>query len=310
MALPASHACDVTISATPFDAHLVRDLAARIERRLSTTRTGCGVTVSTGDAAALDESASRIVVVLAQRLWGHEAITVADDETLRARARRRKKSIVVVSLDHEPQRAWMMPLSHVDLAAVGVAGVLEFILDAVRAAGGSVSPKEAASPDALAGRHPGWDTPVPYLGQPRAHSALRREFDGICAELEPGFELKKGAVSDHLLELYKLPNRIIARQDGFGVSFSWLAGRTSAVSDGRLMVIEWSGMSEQRGVGAMRSAKAVRECVYTVEATSAEDWCWRAESPNGRAASTPNLVREWIAGARMSADVNQAQVVS
>src|SRR5205085_4880969 len=99
------------------------------------------------------------------------------------------------------------------------------------------------------------------------------------------------------IELQSLPNRLVARCDDVGISFSWLAGRLGTVADGRLMVIEWSGVEKQaRGVGALQAATPVRETVYHAEGTGPESWHWRQDVPNGQAYSTGNLVAEWFAG--------------
>jgi hypothetical protein len=67
------------------------------------------------------------------------------------------------------------------------------------------------------------------------------------------------------------------------------------------MVIEWDGLGTARGADAMKTARAVRECVYIAEATSNDDWHWRAESVNGRASSTADLAAEWTASILLAA---------
>ena len=307
MATTAIQIQDLAISAVSYDALLVEELILKLATRLESVPTWSGLTpVTDEESSPLGEHASRVVVVLGQRLWGTDASTTKDALILQQRIKRKKKSVVVVTLDREPLPAWMVALPRVDLATGGITGVMDFVLDAITDAGGKVvGPVEPVISNAP--REHRWpDPPTPYLGQSRAQGALRRELDALCAELEPRFDVKRDPASDHILELYKLPHRVVARVDGVGVSFSWVAGAHGTVADGRLMVIEWNGIAATRGSGAMRTAKAVREVVYVPEATAAENWRWRMELPNGRASSTADLVGEWIAVATMSMESRAA----
>jgi hypothetical protein len=179
---------------------------------------------------------------------------------------------------------------------------VDFVLGAIADAGGTVLTKPAPTlaispPPTLR-----WsDLPTPFLGQTRAHSTLRRELESLSAALQAGIDVAKRDDDDRVCELHKLPHRFVARLDDVGISFSWVPGRNGTVADGRLMVIEWSGVASGRGIAALRAAQAVRECVYRVDAESPDAWCWRADRPNGRASSTRNLANEWVAAARMTA---------
>ena len=293
------YAHDLAISAVSFDALLVNELVAAIAPRLQSAPVWDNAVAP----SVLSADVSRVALVLAQRLWGRgdEEATTTDAEVLRERARRKPKSVIVVTLDDEELPSWMHGLRQCELAAVGVDGVAQFALEAIASAGGSVRGTRTPEPTADATEPMRWPyTPVPFLGQPRAHGALRRELDSIYAELEPLFESDVQA-SEGIFELHQQPNRIVARLAGVGVSFSWVAGRQGTVADGRLMVIEWSGVAARRGVGALGTARPVRECLYSPEARSVDEWCWRADVPNGRASSTANLVREWLACATMTA---------
>jgi hypothetical protein len=301
MAMAAIQMQDLAISAVSYDALLVQDLITKLARRLESVPTWMGQVPSVdGAGSPLDEQAARVVVVLGQRLWGSDAPTTADASALQRRIKRKRPAVVVVALDREPLPPWMTALPRIDLATKGIDGVVEFVLAAVADAGGTIgdASETASADEPPAHRWP--EQPTPYLGQSRAHGALRRELDALGAELEPQFDVKRDPASHHILELYKLPFRVVARVDGVGVSFSWVAGPQGTVADGRLMVIEWNGIATNRGSSAMRTAKAVREVLYAPEATTADNWCWRMDVPNGRASSTADLVGEWIAGATMS----------
>jgi hypothetical protein len=311
MAVAAIPMQDLAISAVSYDALLAQELILKLAVRLESVPTWSGLTPTVDEEnSPLGEDASRIVVVLGQRLWGTDEGTTRDAVVLQRRIKRKKKSVIVVALDREPLPAWMTVLPRVDLATAGITGVIDFVLSAIADAGGKIidAVKPIDSDEPRAHRWP--DPPTPYLGQSRAHGALRRELDALCAELEPRFDVKRDPASEHILELYKLPHRVVARVDTVGVSFSWVGGAHGTVADGRLMVIEWNGIAMTRGSGAMRTAKAVREVLYVPEATAAENWCWRMESPNGRASSSADLVGEWIAVATMSTEPQPAASVS
>ena len=305
MAAHETYEHDLAISAVPYDALLVADLVGIFAMRLSCVplwRCASPTLPPSAAASALLGDQSRVALILAQRLWGRDDVTAADAAILQERARHAPRSVVVVSLDAEPLPPWMARLRHRDLATLGIDGVAEFVADVITRAGGKVRPRATPlveEPVASPKRWP--DMPTPFLGQARAHSALRRELDAIAAAVKP----RTAAVAKHEgargLELHTLPNRVVALLDAVGVSFSWVPGRMDAVSDGRLMVIEWSGIAEKRGPDALRTAHPVRERVYTPETSGADEWRWRADGPNGRACSTANLVGEWMDGARMTA---------
>jgi hypothetical protein len=70
------------------------------------------------------------------------------------------------------------------------------------------------------------------------------------------------------------------------------------VADGRLLVIQWSGLAMMRGIRALQSARPVRERVYRPEGVDAEHWCWRVEqgdAAEGDAYTTDGLVADWLA---------------
>jgi hypothetical protein len=300
----APYEYDLAISAVVYDTLLVRDLMALGASRLSKPPgwTGAPVIASTNGASPLDDDVSRVALVLAQRVWGVDAITAVDAEVLRDRSRRSPRSVVAVSLDGAPIPPWMLPVRQCDLATLGVDGVADFVLEVIADAGGNIKPVPtgAVAVTEPARRWP--DPPIPYLGQTRAHGGLRRELDLIVTELERRVDTDDGGV-DKVLEVQALPNRTVARIDDVGVSFSWVPARSGAVADGRLMVIEWSGMvsGSRRGAATLKAAHPVRECVYVAEAVDPDHWCWRAEGPHGRASSTVHLVGEWIAAASMTA---------
>ncbi|HEY4130851.1 MAG TPA: hypothetical protein VGM50_09550 [Gemmatimonadaceae bacterium] len=304
MEAQTTYAHDLVISAVSYDSRLLQDIIAQIGNRVRYTPACVGDTAAADVPALLSDDVSRIVLILSQRLWGHSNATSAEAAILSERARRHPESVIVVSLDDDPRPEWMSELQRCDLATAGVEGVASFALDAIVARGGAIrTPAPTAAPDAAAqeGGNRWPMAPIPYLGQPRAHGALRKELDALYIELKPRIAAVKALESDRIMELHQLPHRVVARLDDVGVSFSWVPGRSGSVVDGRLLVIEWSGLTGGKGVAALRTAQPARERTYSAEATDTANWCWRDDAPNGRASSTANLVGEWIDGAMMGA---------
>jgi len=143
--------------------------------------------------------------------------------------------------------------------------------------------------------------PAPYLEQARAQSALRQQLAAIVAELAPELERRRASEPDAKFEMHVLPNRLIARMAEVGISFSWVGAvgaQAPSVADGRLLVIQWTGVANQmRGAAALRSAHPVRERVYRPEASDAEHWGWRLDEFDGPVRSTADLVADWLAEA-------------
>jgi hypothetical protein len=298
-----AHMLELAISAVPYDALLVAELTDHLAVRLQTVPfwAGNGRADSMGHDGAehMVDVPSRLALVLHQRLWGHDSLTRSDDEALRERVRQHPGSVRVVTLDDEPLPAWLTNVAQCDLVTLGLDGVVEFVVDGVAAAGGVTAQLRPAEPIREPQRR--WpDGPAPFLSQPRAFSALRRELDLLAAELKPQMRIEETRAADRTAELQLLPNRVVVRLDDVGISFSWVAGRLGTVADGRLLVIQWNGaVPRSRGVAAMTSATPVRERVYRAEGSDPESWCWRADAPNGRALSTAHLAAEWLAGATL-----------
>jgi len=285
---------DLAISAVPYDAVFVTELMAELAPRLRTMPVWSGQARHEPPAphAMLVAEQSRLALVLHQRLWRHDAATQADASVLRERVRQHPDSVCVLMLDDAPVPSWLSRVPTCDLRASGLAGVANFTVDAIASSGGAVS--RAPAPVAPVETPMRWsEGPTPFLAQPRAHSALRHELDAIGAELKAHIARRQALQPDETFELHSLPHRFIARFADRGISFSWIGGSMPSVTEGRLLVIEWSGVAPQtRGVAALKSATAMREQSYRAEGTSPETWRWRMDGPNGRAFSTVNLVAE------------------
>jgi hypothetical protein len=298
----AVYTFDLAISAVSYDTMLVADLNERLLSRIQRAPVWGGHSQIGEPAAplALSESSSRVVLVLHQRLWGHDEATRLDASILEERVRRDSRSVMVAVLDDTPLPDWLSAARRCDLRALGIDGLVSCVLDAIVSCRGAVQPaprRENAGAPAPSWPHP----PPPFLAQLRAVAALRRQLDSLGATLRPWLEAEEARGGDRAIEVHALPNRVIARLDDVGVSFSWVPGRTGTVADGRLLVIEWHGVTNRvRGMPALAAAKPVRERVYHAEASDADNWRWRADDPNGRACSTAHLVGEWLSVAAMS----------
>jgi hypothetical protein len=294
---------DLAISAVPTDSILVAELSQQLalRMRIAPFWAGNGQRDEAASSAFLNES-SRLALVLHQRLWRHDEMTESDDGVLRARLRSRPGSVCVVTLDDEPVPQWLAAAPRCDLAEVGVDGAADFALDAVAASGGAAQQRVKADAAPVEPVRAWREGPAPFLGQPRAVSALRRELDSLGEELEARSRREAASGVERSFALYSVPNRLVARFGEAGVSFSWVQGRMGTVADGRLLVIQWEGLSEtDRGPNVLKSATAVREQVYRAEGNDPADWRWRADAPHGRAWSSANLAAEWAAGATLAA---------
>ena len=305
--------CDLAVSAVQYDAAFVGELFAAIGPRLITAPVwqGHATNGTSGDAVqlglrttpALDEAdstlvsnRSRLALVVHQRLWRHHESTRAHAPLLRERVRDDPASVAVVTLDDEPIPDWLKPVQRCGLAAAGLKGAVDFALDAIASSGGAVNGALPAAPRSEPSQ--GWmDPPTPFLGQPRAHSALRHELDALAAQLTSSLALEQAKVADRSGELISLPHRLIARLGERGVSFSWVTGVGASVADGRLLVIEWRDIVKQaRGAAVLRGAAPVLERTYRAEGTNADTWRWRVDEPNGVAFSSAHLAAAWVAG--------------
>jgi hypothetical protein len=300
---------DVAISAVSYDSMLVADMTTRFARRI-----GPAVfTRSKGDELPADSSAdttaagvmrdsARIVVVLHQRLWGHDAATAADAVALRERVKdKRHKSIRVVRLDDAPMPSWLRTAHHCAIGADGVDPVCDAVIAGVVAAGGDAMAKPVVVAVEPAPVRPVWSEGQPtYMAQPRAHTAFKREFETLTTELAERVKFESDRLGDKQVEMHTAPSRLVVQLGPVGLSMSWVAGRSGNLSDGRLLVIEWDGaITHGRAGGGAKTASPVREQLYRPEAKGPDDWCWRPEGVEGSAYSSRNLAGQCFTSANM-----------
>ncbi|MEP6491986.1 MAG: hypothetical protein ABJF01_04880 [bacterium] len=303
---------DVAISAVSYDSLFVAELSERLAMRLMTPLFWRVETADVRPDPAMDAAAAemmdasaRVVVVLHQRLWGHDATTAADASSLRERVRaKRHRSIRVVLLDDEPVPSWLSSAPSWTIRDAGLDGVTEKIVAAIIACGGDAHAARPKVVPAPAEPMPAWSQPPrTFMSEPRALTALRREFDTLTAELERRVKFEGARLGDKKFEVHSAPQRLVAQLGAVGLSMSWVADRSGNLADGRLLVIEWEGaVAHGRSMGGGQTASLTRERVFRPEAKSPDDWCWRPEGGDGSAYSSRNLAGQYFASATMGRD--------
>lgn len=300
---------DVAISAVSYDSLLVADLSARLAARV-----GTGVFWRADradmrpDPAAEDSALSvmgdsaRVVVVLHQRLWGRDAATAADALALRQRVRaKRHKTIRVVKVDQEPIPGWLKTAHVCAIGDTGLDHVTSAVISGVVAAGGKVLPAPVVAPTQPVPVRPAWsEGQQPFMSQPRAQSALKREFDMLSTELAERVKFESDRLGDKQVEIHCAPQRLIVQLGPVGLSMSWMAGRSGNLADGRLLVIEWDGaITHRRTMGGLKTASPTREQLYRPEAKGPDDWCWKPEGGEGSSYSSRDLAGQCFTSANM-----------
>jgi len=289
-------ACDLAISAVASDGRLVNELSTELSARLPTTPEWSGEPADPDAEPALRLRAdhSRVALVLYQHLWQRDAQTHCDAAVLRTRANGRRGSVCVLALDDSPVDGWLARAPRYQLSESGRAGVIDFVVSVVATTGGAVKPEPPVPPGQAAVRWP--EPPPSFLSQPRAHSALRHELDGIVACLRREVARARADRPERPFDLHVLPYRVIAQLDDVAISFSWVPGRRGTVSDGRLLVIAWRDVaSVAPGVSALKSAVPFYEREYVADGNKPDEWCWRTKDLAQHPYASAQLVADWFA---------------
>ncbi|HVX39273.1 MAG TPA: hypothetical protein VHB25_06835 [Gemmatimonadaceae bacterium] len=300
------YSCDLAVSAVASDGGLVAELSSELAGRLPTAPEWIGADPLAGSPMNADDAEapglplgaeySRVVLVLHQHLWHHDARTLREAAALQIRVKARRGSVCVLALDDSPVAGWLADAPRYGLLASGRAGAAEFIAGVVAAEGGAVKPAPPAAPVDVGARWP--DPPTPFLAQPRALAALRHELDGIVAVLNRELARECAASPDRSFDVHVLPHRVVARLDDVAISFSWLTTGLANVAEGRLLVMAWSGVDRGvRGVPPFKPANALRECVYAADGNAPDEWRWRADDVARQPYAREQLVADWLARA-------------
>jgi hypothetical protein len=304
---------DVAITAADFDALAVAELKRRLERRLSKPVFTVPRASDQGRTAAATtslrksfEKDARVVVVLFQRLWGSTPSTEAEATALKARIGKVKhKDVLILPLDSSPVPAWLKGIT-IKAGAPASSSVIDAIVIAVASAGGT--PKkltEAVVAAHLAEEDTRAKARITFLTSQRALTLVNRELDALSASVlklcgTPG-TLPAGFTAD----VRRTPDRYTVQIGPVGLSFSWIRGRSNAIADGQLLVIEWSGqLGEQHAARDPRNAMPAFEHVLHPHATSPDDWQWRRADLDLACYTTRDLAEACITSAvqRLPAD--------
>jgi hypothetical protein len=289
--------CDLAISAVASDGAFVAEVSTELADQLSIPAQWDGESGAAGaDRGSLVRADhSRVALVLHHHLWLHDSQMVSDAAALRARDSGRGGSVCVLALDDSPVATWLARAPRYDLRESGRAGVAKFVVSTVAATGGVVKPQSHLGDGPLTSS---LDVPTPFLGQPRAHSALRRELDGIVDLLREQREREHDERPSAPFDLHVLPNRVVAYFDNVAVSFSWVPGRRGTVSDGRLLVIAWRDVnSALPRVPSLKAALPFYEREYVPDGDAPAEWRWRTADRARQPYASSQLVADWVARA-------------
>lgn len=133
-----------------------------------------------------------------------------------------------------------------------------------------------------------------FLDSHRALAVCAREFDRLAEDVARRVadlaDESKGLKAD----IRRSPGRCIVQLGPVALTLSWLRTRAETVSQGRLLIVEWSGTVGANGaqeyvngvptVAVTRTAKVVRESVFIADAMDEKSWTWRREGKTGRKA--------------------------
>ena len=282
--MPRAFKYDVAITAADFDALAVAEIKRRLEQRLTK---GVFAALRPGDqprtaaAAAVRKSVekeARVVVILFQRLWGATPATVGEAAAVKARIGNVKhKDVLIIPIDTSPIPSWLKGTVIRSAGAPTSTTVIDSIVDAVSAAGGT--PKRMT--DALIAARAAEEDQrararTTFLTSQRALTLINRELDSLSATVLKLCETPGTLPEGFAAEARRTPDRYTVQIGPVGLSFSWIRGRSNAIADGQLLVIEWSGqLGDQQLLADARTAMPAFEHVLQPHATSPDDWQWR-----------------------------------
>jgi hypothetical protein len=296
---------DIAITAADFDALAAAELKRRLEHRLSkpvyaaprTTDHARTVAATAAIRKSIEKDA-RVVVVLFQRLWGTTPSSAPELAAVKARiGKTKRKDVIVVPLDTSPIPSWLKGTVVRGSSAPASAAVIDAIVDAVDAAGGT--PRrltEAAIAAREADEEKRARARASFLSSQRALALINRELDSLSTTVLRLCEAPGTLPAGLAPEMRRTPDRSTVQIGPVGLSFSWIRGRSNSIADGQLLVIEWSGhLGEQRPETNSEMAMPAFEHVLQPHATSPEDWQWRRSDLDLCAYTTRDLAAQCVA---------------
>lgn len=302
---------DVAITAADFDALSVAELKRRLEQRLTkpvyvAPKAGDKPRTAAATAALRKaiEKDSRVVVVLFQRLWGISSVSAVELAGVKARiGTAKKKDVVVIPIDNAPIPGWLKATLLKSSDSPTSTAAIHAIVDAVATAGGT--PKKLT--DAVLAARAADDEKrakarASFLSSQRAMALINRELDSLSSTVLKLCETPGTLPAGFAAEARRTPDRYTVQIGPVGLSFSWIRGRSNAIADGQLLVIEWAGqLGDQHangngnGNGDSKTAMPAFEHVLQPHATSPEDWQWRRTDLDLCSYTTRDLAAQCVA---------------
>jgi hypothetical protein len=106
------------------------------------------------------------------------------------------------------------------------------------------------------------------------------------------------------------PTRCIVQLGPVALTVAWLRSAVDSIAFGQLLIIVWRGMvappqdlRPERAAaprGSRAPATALWEEVLVPDATSADDWRWRSNAPNGGRHTSTELAAHCVARLRVA----------
>jgi hypothetical protein len=143
-----------------------------------------------------------------------------------------------------------------------------------------------------------------YAASRRAATRCLRELEQLTAELVRGAEALKDDGVTPAPTIRRSPNRTIIQLGGVALTIAWLQGTHASVAEGELLVILWNGEVAPAPAGrsdqttrpsATRSATALWEGIFAVDAQDENTWFWRNAKSGAAGLNSSDLAAESIA---------------
>jgi len=297
-----SFAFEVAVSATDYDARVLRELERQIELRLPSMPpmrpvwTNAAAERLNAPRSTVFSRSARVVVVLHQHLWGKDETTKEDAAAIKRRLTAKgPDSVRVVLLDRAAPPAWLRKCSSQAFGERDLERCAEWIVAAVATAGGATrqAGADAAAPLETADERTMKQRDA-FLGSHRAIAHLGREFDRLAGAVERRVATVNRDEVETPLEVQRMPGRCTVQLGPVALTLSWVRTRPDTVATGRLMIIEWEGRVARGTTPAGPRAVPLRETVLRADATRVEDWQWRSDEVVGYAYDSDQLAAHCV----------------
>ena len=120
------------------------------------------------------------------------------------------------------------------------------------------------------------------------------EFDRLAEDIAKRVTDLEDEAKGLKADVRRSPGRCIVQLGPVALTISWLRTRAETVSQGRLLIVEWTGTVGANGaqeyvngvptVAVTQTAKLVREAVFLADAGDEKSWTWRREGKTARKA--------------------------